>query len=80
MKLQCKSLSFASIVHYFSVLLLLVNRTLIYLLLISTENSGFTSMNRKMSRHDEKNAGFCCFRDHHRADYTLLLLIGNPER
>lgn len=54
MKLQCKPLSFASVVHDFSVLLLLVNRTLIYLLLILTENTGFTSMKRKMSRHDEK--------------------------
>lgn len=72
-KLQCKSLLFASIVHDFSVLLLLLNRTLICLLIIAIENTGFTSVNRKMSRHDEKmllftvseiatklTARFCC--------------------
>lgn len=73
-KLQCKSLLFASIVHDFSVLLLLLNRTLICLLIIAIENTGFTSVNRKMSRHDEKmllftvseiatklTARFCCW-------------------
>lgn len=73
MKLQCKYLLFASIVHDSSVLLLLLNRTLICLLLISIENTGFTSVNRKMSRHHEKmllftvsqitaklTAHFCC--------------------